>query len=113
LRETAINGDFAGGHETAVRRRQESRRRRDLRWFGHALERSHGSKHLLTTEDLDSGVAHLTARARYVAIGEDFVRFGLANRETIQVRWSAVDTYELRDSGNIENGGRGHPEANS
>src|ERR1700681_2254610 len=40
LRKAAVNGDLAGGHEAAVRRREKGGHRSDLRWIGHALERS-------------------------------------------------------------------------
>ena len=41
LRQAAVDGDLAGGHEAAVRRREKGSRRPDLRRIGHALERSH------------------------------------------------------------------------
>jgi hypothetical protein len=41
LRKAAVNGDLAGGHEAAVRRREKGGHRSDLRRIGHALERSH------------------------------------------------------------------------
>src|SRR3546814_6077634 len=39
LRKTAVDGELAGSHETAVVRREEGRPRRDPHRFGHALER--------------------------------------------------------------------------
>src|SRR5450432_338937 len=39
LRKAAVNGDLAGGHEAAVRRREKGGHRPDLRRIGHALER--------------------------------------------------------------------------
>ena len=47
LREATVNGEFAGGHEAAVVRREKGRRRPDLRRIGHALERSHRGVDLL------------------------------------------------------------------
>src|SRR6202163_3074965 len=41
LRKAAVNGDLAGGHEAAVRRREKGSRRPDLCRIAHALERSH------------------------------------------------------------------------
>src|ERR1700740_1304157 len=41
LREAAVDGDFAGGHEAAVRRREKGGCRPDLRRIAHVLERSH------------------------------------------------------------------------
>src|SRR5450755_3421057 len=41
LRKAAVNGDLAGGHEAAVRRREKRGHRSDLRRIGHALERIH------------------------------------------------------------------------
>ena len=41
LRQAAVHGELAGGHEAAVRRRQEGSRRPELRRIAHALERSH------------------------------------------------------------------------
>src|ERR1700691_1567682 len=41
LRKAAVDGDLAGGHEAAVRRREKGSRRPDLRRIAHALERSH------------------------------------------------------------------------
>src|ERR1700676_1088003 len=43
LRKAAVDGDLAGGHEAAVRRREKGSRRPDLRRIAHALERSHGA----------------------------------------------------------------------
>ena len=39
MRQAAIDGNLAGGHEAAVRRREKGSRRPDLRWIAHALER--------------------------------------------------------------------------
>src|SRR5450432_1422057 len=47
LRKAAVNGDLAGGHEAAVRRREKGGHRCDLRRFGHALERVHRGEGLL------------------------------------------------------------------
>src|ERR1700722_20851604 len=47
LRKAAVNGDLAGGHEAAVRRREKYSHRCDLRRIGHALERSHRGEGLL------------------------------------------------------------------
>src|SRR6476661_9148716 len=41
LRQAAVDGDLAAGHEAAVRRREKGSRRPDLRRIAHALERSH------------------------------------------------------------------------
>src|ERR1700730_7888404 len=41
LRQAAVDGDLAGGHEAAVVRREECSRRPELRRITHALERSH------------------------------------------------------------------------
>src|SRR5882724_2870541 len=41
LRQAAIDGDLAGGHEAAVRGREKGSRRADLRRIAHVLERSH------------------------------------------------------------------------
>ena len=37
----AVDGELAGGHKAAIRRREKGRRRPDFRRFGHALQRSH------------------------------------------------------------------------
>src|SRR6202051_4169133 len=47
LRKAAIDGDFAGGHEAAVRRGEKGGHSPDLRRIGHALERSHRGEDLL------------------------------------------------------------------
>src|SRR3984957_7148564 len=47
LSQPAVDGDLAGGHEAAVRRREKGGRSRDLRRIGHALERSHRAVGLL------------------------------------------------------------------
>src|ERR1700726_2230500 len=47
LRWAAVDGEFAGGHEAAVLRREKGSRRSDLRRIGHALERSHRGVDLL------------------------------------------------------------------
>src|SRR5258706_12178251 len=47
LREAAVDGDLAGGHEAAVLRREKGGHGSDLRRVGHALERSHRGKDLL------------------------------------------------------------------
>ena len=47
LRKAAVDGDFAGGHEAAVRRREKCSHGPDLRRIGHALERSHRGEDLL------------------------------------------------------------------
>src|SRR5476651_1839380 len=47
LRQAAVDGDFAGGHEAAVRRREKGGRCRDLGRIGHALERGHRAVGLL------------------------------------------------------------------
>src|SRR5690606_11023291 len=39
LRQAAIRGDLAGGHEAAVLRREKGGHRPDLRRIGHALKR--------------------------------------------------------------------------
>lgn len=57
------------------------------------------SKHGLTRHDVHNGVAHVTGRTHFVSLGQDFVRVGLASRQTVQVRWSAVNTFELKDAG--------------
>src|SRR6201999_4530491 len=41
LRQAAVDGDFAGGHEAAVRRCEKGGRGPNLRRIAHALERSH------------------------------------------------------------------------
>src|SRR5690554_7855266 len=41
LRQAAVYSELAGGHEAAVLRRKKGGRRPELRWVGHALERSH------------------------------------------------------------------------
>src|SRR5471032_1325012 len=41
LRQAAVDGDLAGGHEAAVVRREKRSRRPDLRRVAHMLERSH------------------------------------------------------------------------
>src|ERR1700733_11961281 len=43
LRKAAVDGELAGGHEAAIRRREEGSRRPELRRIAHALERSHGA----------------------------------------------------------------------
>ncbi len=47
LRESAVNGDLARGHEAAVRRREKGSHGSDLRRIGHALERGHRGVSLL------------------------------------------------------------------
>src|SRR5690606_8589221 len=47
LRETAVNRDFAGGHEAAVRRCEKGRCRPELCRIGHTLKRSHRGVYLL------------------------------------------------------------------
>ncbi len=47
LCQAAVDGDLAGGHEAAVRRREKGGYRTDLCRIGHALERSHRSEDLL------------------------------------------------------------------
>src|ERR1700677_4192002 len=47
LRQAAVDGDLAGGHEAAVRRREKGGHRSDFRRIGHALERSHRGVGLL------------------------------------------------------------------
>ena len=47
LRQAAVDGELAGGHEAAVLRREKGSRRPDLRRIGHALERSHRGVDLL------------------------------------------------------------------
>src|ERR1700692_1980378 len=47
LRQAAIDGDLAGGHEAAVVRREKGGHRPDLRRIGHALERCHRGVDLL------------------------------------------------------------------
>src|SRR4051794_9014326 len=48
LRQAAVDGDFAGGHEAAVRRGEKGRDGSDLRGIGHALQRSHRGEDLLS-----------------------------------------------------------------
>ena len=48
LRKTAVDGDLAGGHEAAVRRREKGSRRPDLRRIANVLERSHRAVGLQT-----------------------------------------------------------------
>src|SRR5580692_2408261 len=43
LRKAAVNGDLAGGHKTADRRREKGSSSRDLRRIAHVLERGHGA----------------------------------------------------------------------
>jgi hypothetical protein len=47
LRQAAVDGDLAGGHEAAVRRCEKGSRRPDLRRIGHALKRRHRGEDLL------------------------------------------------------------------
>src|SRR6202163_2319434 len=47
LRKAAVDGDLAGGHEAAVRRREKGGHGPDLRRIGHALEWSHRGVDLL------------------------------------------------------------------
>src|SRR3954453_18945317 len=47
LRQAAVDGDFAGGHEAAVRRGEKGGHGPDLRGIGHALQRGHRGKDLL------------------------------------------------------------------
>src|SRR3954471_10186265 len=47
LRQAAVDGDFAGGHEAAVRRGEKGGHGPDLRRIGHALERRHRGEDLL------------------------------------------------------------------
>src|SRR5690606_11343720 len=46
LRQAAVDGELAGGHEAAVGRRKKGRRRSDLRRISHALERIHRGEDL-------------------------------------------------------------------
>src|ERR1700733_10300480 len=41
LRQPAVDGELAGGHEAAVRRREKGSHGPDLRRIGHALKRRH------------------------------------------------------------------------
>jgi DNA-binding transcriptional LysR family regulator len=47
LRQAAIDGNLAGGHEAAVRRRKKGSRSTGLRRIGHALKRRHRGEDLL------------------------------------------------------------------
>jgi NAD(P)-dependent dehydrogenase (short-subunit alcohol dehydrogenase family) len=47
LRQAAVDGDLAGGHEAAVVRREEGGHGSDLRRIGHALQRGHRAVGLL------------------------------------------------------------------
>src|SRR5258707_15488356 len=47
LRQAAVDGDLAGGHVAAVRRREKGGHRSDLRRICHTLERSHRGEDLL------------------------------------------------------------------
>jgi len=47
LCQAAVDGDLAGGHETAVRLREKGSRRREFRRVGHALKRIHRTVCLL------------------------------------------------------------------
>src|SRR5580693_10440548 len=46
LRQAAVDGDLAGGHEAAVRRREKGSHRSDLRGISHALERIERGEYL-------------------------------------------------------------------
>src|ERR1019366_1128059 len=82
LRQAAVDGELAGGHEAAVVRREKGSRRSDLSRIGHALEQSHRGVELWPSSPS-------AAFASSVAVGpgdSTFTRMPVPFRSSAQVR---------------------------